>query len=57
MQQSPDDSTAYVQVLTAASTMAHAIRRALPWIEGTGIADGDLPEYLALRNALGRAIG
>jgi hypothetical protein len=53
----PDDSTAYAQVLTAAPRMAHAIRRALPWIEGTGIADSDSPEYLALRKALDRAIG
>jgi hypothetical protein len=52
-----DDSAAYAQVLTAAPRMAHAIRRALPWIEGTGIADSDPPEYLALRNALDRAVG
>jgi hypothetical protein len=52
-----DDSAAYAQVLTAAPRMVHAIRRALPWIEGTGIADSDPPEYLALRDALDRAIG
>jgi hypothetical protein len=52
-----DDSAAYAQVLTAAPRMAHAIRRALPWIEGTGIADPDPPEYLALRDALDWAIG
>ncbi|WP_262267290.1 MULTISPECIES: hypothetical protein [Microvirga] len=52
-----DDSAAYAQVLSAAPRMAHAIRRALPWIEETGIADSDPPEYLALRNALDRAIG
>jgi hypothetical protein len=52
-----DDSAAYAQVLTAAPQMLHAIRRALPWIEETGIADSDPPEYLALRNALDRAIG
>jgi hypothetical protein len=51
-----DDSAAYAQVLTAAPRMAHAIRRALPWIEGTDIADSDPPEYLALRKALDRAI-
>jgi hypothetical protein len=52
-----DDNAAYAQVLTAAPRMVHAIRRALPWIEGTGIADSDPPEYLALRDALDRAIG
>lgn len=55
--QSPtDDSQAYAQVLCAAPKMALAIRRALPWIEGTGIADSDPPEYLALRSALDPAI-
>jgi hypothetical protein len=52
-----DESAAYAQVLTAAPRMAHAIRRALPWIGGAGIADSDPPEYLALRDALDRAIG
>jgi hypothetical protein len=51
-----DDSQAYAQVLCAAPKMALAIRQALPWIEGTGIADSDPPEYLALKTALDQAI-
>jgi hypothetical protein len=53
---STDDSQAYAQVLCAAPKMALAIRQALPWIEGTGIADSDPPEYLALKTALDQAI-
>ncbi|WP_262030603.1 hypothetical protein [Microvirga sp. Mcv34] len=52
-----DDSQAYAQVLCAAPKMVLAIRRAIPWIEGTGIADSDPPEYLALKSALDQAIG
>jgi hypothetical protein len=51
-----DGSQAYAQVLCAAPKMALAIRQALPWIEGTGIADSDPPEYLALKTALDQAI-
>ncbi|MBD2746023.1 hypothetical protein IC232_04840 [Microvirga sp. BT688] len=51
-----DDSQAYALVLCAAPKMALAIRRALPWLEGTGIADSDPPEYLALKSALEQAI-
>jgi hypothetical protein len=51
-----DDTQAYAQVLCAAPKMALAIREALPWIEGSGIADTDPPEYLALKTALDQAI-
>lgn len=42
-------------IVTSAPDMLKAIRDALPWIERTGIADSDPPEYLALKRALDKA--